>query len=301
MQWFHTVFGKNFYVEIQNNGLNIQKEFAEGAITIANKLGLPLVATSDAHYLTQADANAHDVLLCINTGAKRTDETRTCATANPAPISSSISSTWVRRKRCNASSPARRTGDTARRLPTVAPSNWTSRAPLPRLHAAGRQETRRLPASCVTRGCERYGEAPSQIAKDRLELELDVICRMGFASYFLIVGDFVRFAVENGIPARHAAPRASPWSAMSSSSATSIRWNTTSCSSDSSTPTAPSARHPHPLLSGPPEEVIAYVRRKYGEGSVAQIATFGTMAARAIKDVGRVLDFPLERSPSRPT
>src|SRR5947209_9929743 len=75
-QWFHGVFGKHFYVEIQNNGLTIQKECADGAIRIADKLGLPLVATSDAHYLTRDDANAHDVLLCINTSSKRSDETR---------------------------------------------------------------------------------------------------------------------------------------------------------------------------------------------------------------------------------
>src|SRR2546425_2384456 len=75
-QWFHQVFGKNFYVEIQNNGLELQRRCAEGAIDIANRLGLPLVATSDAHYLCQADSDAHDVLLCINTGKLRSDDNR---------------------------------------------------------------------------------------------------------------------------------------------------------------------------------------------------------------------------------
>src|SRR5437868_10131715 len=75
-EWFARVFGNNFYVEIQNNGLDIQRLCAQGAIAIANKLGLPLVATSDAHYLTQADSPAHDVLLCINTGRLRSDENR---------------------------------------------------------------------------------------------------------------------------------------------------------------------------------------------------------------------------------
>src|SRR6266480_6034277 len=74
--WFAGVFGKNFYVEIQNNGLDLQRRCAEGAIDIANRLGLPVVATSDAHYLCQADAAAHDVLLCINTGRTRADENR---------------------------------------------------------------------------------------------------------------------------------------------------------------------------------------------------------------------------------
>src|SRR5262249_34024360 len=67
-RWFTDLFGKNFYIEIQNNGLEVQRQCAEGAIDVAQKLGLPLVATSDAHYLCQADSAAHDVLLCINTG-----------------------------------------------------------------------------------------------------------------------------------------------------------------------------------------------------------------------------------------
>src|SRR5437868_7522326 len=75
-EWFARLFGKNFYVEIQNNGLDLQKRCAECAIDIANRLGLPLVATSDAHYLCQADSAAHDVLLCINTGRTRGDENR---------------------------------------------------------------------------------------------------------------------------------------------------------------------------------------------------------------------------------
>src|SRR5205814_2397903 len=75
-EWFAKVFGKNFYVEIQNNGLDIQKRCAEAAIDLANQLGLPLVATCDAHYLRQGDNFAHDVLLCINTKRLVKDENR---------------------------------------------------------------------------------------------------------------------------------------------------------------------------------------------------------------------------------
>src|SRR5947209_4927563 len=75
-EWFARLFGKDFYVEIQNNGLDIQRRCAEGAIEVANRLGLPLVATSDAHYLCQADSAAHDVLLCINTGRTLNDANR---------------------------------------------------------------------------------------------------------------------------------------------------------------------------------------------------------------------------------
>src|SRR5947209_14335142 len=75
-RWFAGLFGKNFYVEIQNNGLDIQRRCAEGAIGIANRLGLPLVATCDAHYLRQEDSLPHDILLCINTGRTLKDENR---------------------------------------------------------------------------------------------------------------------------------------------------------------------------------------------------------------------------------
>src|SRR5436309_244030 len=75
-EWFHCLFGDDFYIEIQNNGLEIQKLCAAGAVDIANRLGLPLVATCDAHYLRQGDAPAHDVLLCINTGKLLGDENR---------------------------------------------------------------------------------------------------------------------------------------------------------------------------------------------------------------------------------
>src|SRR5262249_47109547 len=144
----------------------------------------------------------------------------------------------------------------------------------------------------------RYGDPPPQVARDRLDHELDVICRMGFAGYFLIVWDFVRFAAENGIPST---ARGSACASLVSS--------------------APRLSHVDPLeydllferfldqnRSEAPdididfcqdrrEEVIAYVRRRYGEASVAQIATFGTMAAKgAIQDVGRAPDVALGRA-----
>src|SRR5262249_55563560 len=75
-RWFSKLFGPDFYVEIQNNGLDIQRRCAETAIDIANRLGLPVVATCDAHYLLQQDSAAHDVLLCINTGKTRNDPNR---------------------------------------------------------------------------------------------------------------------------------------------------------------------------------------------------------------------------------
>src|SRR5206468_7028291 len=144
---------------------------------------------------------------------------------------------------------------------------------------------------------ERYGDSPSQTVLDRLNHELGIICRMGFASYFLIVWDFVRFALENGIPA----------SARGSACAALVSYVLKLSHVDPLEYDLLFERFLDPSRAEAPDididfcqdrrdQVINYVRQKYGEMSVAQIATFGTLAARAaIKDVGRVLDVPLER------
>ena len=298
-QWFHGVFGKNFYIEIQNNGLTIQKECAEGAIRIADKLGLPLVATSDAHYLTQGDANAHDVLLCINTKAKRSDEKR-MRYGEPG-ANKLVDQFYVRPPeemyrlfpgREDAVKRSQEIADgccidldfTARHFPVFTPPD-------------GKKPEAYLRELCYQGLRDRYGDAPSKTVLDRLELELDVICRMGFASYFLIVGDFVRFAAENHIPAgaRGSACGALVSYVLKLSHVDPLEYDLLfERFLDPSRSEAPDIDID--FCQDRREEVIAYVRGKYGEGSVAQIATFGTMAARAaIKDVGRVLDVPLER------
>ncbi|HVS35631.1 MAG TPA: DNA polymerase III subunit alpha [Gemmataceae bacterium] len=298
-RWFHGVFGKSFFIEIQNNGLRIQKECADGAIRIADKLGLPLVATSDAHYLRQEDANAHDVLLCINTNSKRSDEKR-MRYGEPG-TSSLVDQFYVRAPeemydlfpgREDAVMRSQEIADgvcidldfKARHFPIFTPpDDKTPEDYLRELCCAGLRD--------------RYGDQPSHAVLNRLEHELGVICRMGFAGYFLIVSDFVRFAAEHNIPAgaRGSACGALVSYVLKLSHVDPLEYDLLF------------ERFLDPNRSEAPdididfcqdrrEEVIAYVRRKYGEGSVAQIGTFGTLAARAaVKDVGRVLDVPLER------
>ena len=177
-----------------------RRQCAEGAIDIANKLGLPLVATSDAHYLTQADAAAHDVLLCINTG-----QTQRRTRTRYATLRAAISSTSAPPEEMYRLFPGHE--DAVKRSQEIADGcshrAGLQGAALPRLHAArrARRPKQYLRELCYAGLRDRYGDNPSQAVRDRLEHELGIICRMGFASYFLIVGDFVRFAVENGIPA----------------------------------------------------------------------------------------------------
>jgi DNA polymerase III alpha subunit len=291
-QWFHQLFGNDFYVEIQNNGLDIQRLCMEGAIDVANRLGLPLVATSDAHYLTRPDSLAHDVLLCINTGKMRSNPDRFKFTGDqfhvrpPAEMYDLFPGheDAVKRSQEIADRVDIRLDFKKRHFPVFTPPE-------------GKTPEQHLRELCAEGMRERYGDNPSQAVRDRLEHELGIICRMGFASYFLIVSDFVRFAVEEGIPC----------SARGSGCGAIVSYVLKLSHVDPLEYDLLFERFLDPNRSEAPdididfcqdrrEDVIAYVKRKYGEASVAQIATFGTMAARAaIKDVGRVLDVPLER------
>jgi DNA-directed DNA polymerase III PolC len=291
-EWFACVFGKHFYVEIQNNGLPLQKQCADGAIAIANQLGLPLVATSDAHYLCQVDAAAHDVLLCINTGRKLSDANRMRYGSDQFYVRPPEEmyrlfpdhEAAVQRSQEIADGCHIELDFKKRHFPVFTPPD----------NKTPEQFLREL---CQEGLHYRFGDNPPQAARDRLEHELGIICRMGFASYFLIVSDFVRFAMEHDIPC----------SARGSGCGAIVSYVLQLSHVDPLDYDLLFERFLDPNRSEAPdididfcqdrrEEVIAYVRRKYGEGSVAQIATFGTMAARAaIKDVGRVLDVPLER------
>jgi DNA polymerase-3 subunit alpha len=290
--WFAGVFGKDFYVEIQNNGLDLQRRCADGAIDIANRMGLPLVATSDAHYLCQGDAAAHDVLLCINTGRLRKDENRMRYGSEQFYVRAPQEmyelfpghEDAVGRSQEIADGCSLQLDFKKRHFPVFTPPDR-------------KQPEDYLRELCAQGLGERYGANPPQAARDRLEHELGIICRMGFASYFLIVWDFVRFAAEMKIPAgaRGSACGALVSYVLKISHVDPLEYDLLF------------ERFLDPSRSEAPdididfcqerrEKVIDYVRQRYGEQSVAQIGTFGTMAARAaIKDVGRVLDFPLER------
>lgn len=291
-EWFAAEFPGNFYIEIQNNGLEIQKQQAEGAIRIANSLGLPLVATSDAHYLSQGDAPAHEVLLCINTGRTLKDENRLKYGSDQFFIRSPEEMYSLFPGQGEAVARSQEIADSVdiqldfkkRHFPVFVPPNRK------------KPETY-LRELCQKGLCDRYGEKPSAAVIERLEHELSIITRMGFASYFLVVWDFVRFATEMGIPssARGSACGALVSYVLGLSHVCPLEYDLLF------------ERFLDPNRSEAPDididfcqqrrdEVIAYVRDRYGESSVAQIATFGTLAAKAaLKDVGRVHDVPLDK------
>jgi DNA polymerase-3 subunit alpha len=295
IKWYSKVFGDDFYLEIQNNGLDLQDQCTTEVVRLSDKVGVPLVATADAHYLCSADAEAHDVLFCINTGKKRDPRKKQYPEGklpNPYYVRSPDDmyalfpgmEDAVARSHEIASKVDIQLDFKKRHFPVFGtPDGLTADQYLRQLCEAGVRD--------------RYGDSPRQAVWDRLNHELGIISRMGYSAYFLIVWDFVRYAREQGIPstARGSGCGAIVAYVLKLSHVCPLEYDLLF------------ERFLDPSRTEPPdididfcqdrrELVIQYVREKYGHESVAQIGTFGTLGAKAaLKDVGRVLDIPLER------
>jgi len=291
--WYHELFGRDrFYVEIQDNGLAEQTECNEKVIGLAEKLGLPLVATCDAHYLRQEDAGAHDVLLCINTGKLRDDPNRMRYGSDQFYLRSpeemqvkfrhvpeAVTNTVRIAERCNL-----KLDFSKRHFPRFYPPKRMSNDDY-------------LRQLCEEGAVRLYGKPLPPEVQERLDRELGIIQKMNFSSYFLIVWDFVRFAREQQIPcsARGSAVGALVSYALGLSHVDPLQYDLLfERFMDESRDEAPDIDID--FCQEGREKVIEYTRQKYGEDNVAQIITFGTMAARGvIRDVGRVLDMPLPK------
>jgi DNA polymerase-3 subunit alpha len=286
------IFGQgNFYLELQNNGIREQNLVNLGLIRLSKETGIPLVATNDAHYLRQEDAKAHEVLLCIQTGRKITDEDRMRFESDQLYIKSPEEMADAFRNVPEA------IGNTVRIAESCNVELEFNKLHLPKFDVPGNQDPYEYLCSLCEEGLvTRCGEAASSPEyRHRLEYELYVIRHMGYVDYFLIVWDFIRYARENGIrvgPGRGSAAGSLVAYTLGITSIDPIRYNLLF------------ERFLNPERVTMPDididfcyerrsEVIDYVIRKYGEDRVAQIITFGTMAARAvIRDVGRALDIP---------
>ena len=294
--WYQKVFGpENFFVEIQSNNVQIQRDHEERAVDFANRLGLPLVGTSDAHYLHKEDAKAHDVLLCVNMGKTFDDPNRMRFESEEFHVRGP--------EEMYAAMPAhsealKRTFEIAERVEDHYKSLNFGKRQFPSFKTPEGQSPEQMLRDLCEQGLvERYGLPEPPEARDRLEHELGIINRMGFASYFLIVWDFVRFARENDIAssARGSACGAIVSYLLHLSHVCPLHYDLLF------------ERFLDPNRSEAPDididieqdrryEVIEYVRNKYGAANVAQIGTFLTLGAKAaVKDVGRVLNIPLAR------
>jgi len=292
--FYKNLFGpENFYLELQANGIPEQQELNKKLYELAEEIHLGVVATNDCHYLRKEDAKAHEILLCIQTNKTIKDNDRMRFQTDEfyfkspeemreefAHLPEAISNTVVIAERCNL-------------------TLEIGKALLPEfITPDGSQPEEFLERIAVDGLKRRFSNAQVPEAyRLRLKEELNMIRKMGYSSYFLIVWDFIRFARERGIPVGpgrgSAAGSLVAW-ALRITEIDPIRYNLLF------------ERFLNPERVSMPdidvdfcrdrrEEVIQYVQQKYGADHVAQIITFGTMAARAVvRDVGRVLGMPYQ-------
>ncbi|MDO4811710.1 MAG: DNA polymerase III subunit alpha [Eubacteriales bacterium] len=284
------ILGKgNFYLELQDHGIDEQTTVNRELLRLHQETGIPLVCTNDAHYLRKEDAESHDVLLCIQTGKTVDDENR----MRYEPRNFYLRSTEEMEELFAAYPEA---VENTQRIADRCQLEFTfGKYHLPEFKTPVGYDSRTyLRKLCNDGFLERYGTEKESYRK-QLTYELDMIERMGFTDYFLIVADFVQYAKSVGIPV-------GPGRGSAAGSMVSYCLHITDI--DPMEFSLYFERFLNPERVSMPDidmdfgdmrrgEVVDYVRRKYGDDHVAQIVTFGTMAARAaIRDVGRALNIP---------
>ena len=289
--WFKSIFGEDYYLEIQNNGIKEQVLVNQKLIQLSRELDIPLLATNDSHYLKKEDAYNHEVLLCIQTGKRMSDEDRMRFETDELYIKSpeemmdyfkavpdAIENTVKVAEKCNVEFEFGH---------TILP-NYD----VPEEFATHYDYLKKLTDDGIR---NRYGENPSKDIIERKEYELGVIKKMGYVDYFLIVWDYVHYAKSHGIPV-------GPGRGSGAGSIVAYAIEITDI--DPIKYGLIFERFLNPERISMPDfdidfdyekrqDVIDYVARKYGHDHVSQIITFGTMAAKmVIRDVARVLDYP---------
>ena len=289
--WHKKVFKEDYYIEIQNNGIQEQVIANQKLVQLARKLDIPLVATNDAHYLKKEDAYNHEVLLCIQTGKRMSDEDRMRFETDELYVKSpqemskyfenfpdAIENTVKIAEKCNVEFEF---GHTI----------------LPNYDVPEEFETHYdyMKKICEDGLEKRYGKNLTPEILERAKYEMSIIKKMGYVDYFLIVWDFIHYAKQNGIPVgpgRGSGAGSLLAYAMEITDIDPIKYGLIF------------ERFLNPERISMPDfdvdfcyerrqEVIDYVSRKYGHDHVSQIITFGTMSARmVIRDVARVLDVP---------
>ena len=287
---YQSVFGKdNYFLELQDHGIPAQQTVNAALLQISRELDIPLVCTNDVHYTYAEDVKPHDILLCLQTGKKLADEDRMRYEGGQYFVKSEEEMKGLFSYAWEAVENTQRIADRCHveiefgvtKLPHFeVPSGYDSWTYLNRLCEDGMKE--RYPQDDVT-------------LRERLQYELDIIRRMGYVDYFLIVWDFINYARTNGIPVgpgRGSAAGSIVAYCLHITNIDPIRYQLLF------------ERFLNPERVSMPDidvdfcferrqEVIDYVGRKYGAEKVVQIVTFGTLAAKGvIRDVGRVMDMP---------
>jgi len=279
-----------FYLEVMDNGLEEQAKEVRAAIQASKHLDLPIVATNDVHYLRREDAAAHEILLCVNTGKVLSDPSRMRFRYDDFYFKTQEEMAQGFRELPEA------LANTCRIAEACALELEFGTYRLPHFETNGKETPEEMLHRLCREGlAERYGP-DSRAVEERLDSELAVIEGMGFASYFLIVWDFIRFARESGIPVgpgRGSAAGSIVAYALGITDVDPLKYDLLfERFLNSSRISMPDIDID--FCKEGRDRIIQYVQRKYGAENVAQIITFGTMAARGVlRDVGRVMEVPL--------
>lgn len=312
-KWWLDLFGDDYYIEIQRHGLAEQEQINEVLMRFSEKYGVPLIATNDSHYVDQEDANAHDILLCINTGSKQStpkfddmaeeeNEGVRQKTRFGFPNNEFYFKTKSEMEQRYKDIP-QALANTQMIVDKVVPLKLEKEILLPHFQVPDHfNDDQDAYLEHLTRkgAKERYKEITPEI-EERLAFELFTIRTMGFAGYFLIVSDFIHAGRQMGVaigPGRGSAAGSVVAYCIGITNIDPIKYGLLferflnperKSMPDIDTDFEDSGR----------QKVIDYVVHKYGRNQVAQIVTYGTMAAKSsIKDVARVLDLPLAESNS---
>jgi DNA polymerase-3 subunit alpha len=296
---FAELFGKDrFYLELMDHGLEEQRRVNQGLLRLHQRTGLPIVATNDTHYLRKEDHQAHDVLLAIGSGKKVTDTDRLRFDTEEFYLKTAEEMARVFPDRPDALASTVKIAEMcdfklkgAASLPAFdVPAGFTADGYFEKVTRDGFAERRVVLEPMAAAGRLSH---PLAVYEERLDKEIGVIRRVGFAGYFLIVWDFIRYAREHGIPVGPG---------RGSAAGSLVAYSLRITDLDPIEHGLIFERFLNEERISPPDididfcenrrgEVIEYVTRKYGRENVAQIITFGTMKAKAVvRDVGRVLD-----------
>jgi DNA polymerase-3 subunit alpha len=286
---YSDIFGKgNFYVELQNHGLKEELALIPSLIEVGRRAGAPVVATNDCHYIRREDSEAHDVLLCIQTGKTVDDADRMRFDTDQVYFKSAEEMLQAFKELPEACAASIEVAEKCN-LKLDFGTMHLPHFPLPEGHSSSEQYLRQLAEAGLR---ERYGEVNEEMER-RLDYETETICKMGFAGYFLVVRDFIAKAREMGVPV-------GPGRGSAAGSLVSYCLRITDI--DPLKFGLLFERFLNPERISMPDididfgyerrgEVIDYVMQKYGKENVTQIITFGTLAARAVvRDVGRALN-----------
>ena len=296
--YFKNLFGKDFYLELQDHGIEGQKKINPGLIKLAKEMEVELVITNDSHYTKKEDAVCHDILLCMQTGKTRNDPSRMKFANNEFYIKNAeelrFAFDWMEEETFN-----RAVDNTVKisekcNLILDMGKSILPNYPIPKNHTVESYLDKVVRENISNR----YDEITQKI-EDRVKFELKIIEEMGFAAYFLIVWDFIKYARDNEVPVgpgRGSAAGSIIAYILGITEIDPIRHNLLF------------ERFLNPERISMPdvdidfcidkrEKVINYVTETYGKDKVCQIITFGTLAARAaMKSVARVLDIPYSES-----